>query len=280
MKQAEQAMDRPMDGGRDLSHREFRKVRGERVVDRENRRLAARVEELERELAEQEREHRDLKNFVAMAAHELLSPLVMAEAYALIIAERAGFGLELESRRDLSALATLSARARLTVEAMLTDARDSDLPLTREHVDLSEIVADCLEALQPEIQARAARVAVDPMPVVEGNPALLAGVFGNLLSNALKYGPRDGGDIHVSVARSEAGWTFAVQGPGPAIPSFERERIFEPWQRGREERRTKGTGLGLAIVRRIVERHGGEVGVTSPNDSTNSFFFTLPHRVG
>jgi two-component system, chemotaxis family, sensor kinase Cph1 len=280
MKQAEQAMDRPTDGGRDLSHREFRKVRSERVVDRENRRLAARVEELERERAEQEREHRELKDFVAMAAHELLNPLVMTEAYAMIIAERAGYGLELESRHDLSTLATLSARARLTVEALLTDARDSDLPLTREHVDLSEVIADCLEALQPEIRAREARVAVDPMPVVEGNPALLAGVFGNLLSNALKYGPRDGGDIHVSVARSEAGWTFAVQGPGPAIPAFERERIFEPWQRGHEERRAKGAGLGLAIVRRIVERHGGEVGVTSPSESTNSFFFTLPHRVG
>ena len=280
MKQAEQAMDRPTDGGRDVSHREFLKVRSERVVDRENRRLAARVEELERERAQQEREYRELKDFVAMAAHELLNPLVMTEAYAMLIAERAGYGLELESRRDLSTLATVSARARLTVEALLTDARDSDRPLTREHVDLSEVLDHCLDALQPEIRAREARVDVDPMPVVEGNPALLAGVFGNLLSNALKYGPRDGGDIHVSVARSEAGWTFAVQGAGPAIPSRERERIFHPWQRGREERRAKGTGLGLAIVRRIVERHGGEVGVTSPNDSTNSFFFTLPNRAG
>jgi chemotaxis family two-component system sensor kinase Cph1 len=278
MTQAERAMDRTTDGARDLSprHRELRQVRSERAVDRENARLAARVEELERERAQQEREIRELKDFVAMAAHELLNPLVMTEAYAMIIAERAGYGLELESRRDLGTLATVSARARLTVEALLSDAHDSDRPLSRELVDLSEVLEHCLETLKPEIRAREARVAVDPMPIVEGNPALLAGVFGNLLSNALKYGPRDGGDIHVSVTRSEAGWTFGVQSPGPPIPALERERIFQPWRRGREERRAKGAGLGLAIVRRIVERHGGEVGVTSPNESTNRFFFTLP----
>jgi two-component system, chemotaxis family, sensor kinase Cph1 len=282
MKQAEHALDRPTDGGRDLAprHREFRQVRSERVVDRENRRLAARIEELERERAQQDREHRELKDFVAMAAHEMLNPLVMTEAYAMLIAERSGYGLELESRHDLSTLAAVSARARLTVEALLNDARDSDRPLTRQHVDLSQVLEQCLDTLEPEIRAREARVDVDPMPVVEGNPALLAGVFGNLLSNALKYGPRDGGAIHVSVARSDAGWTFAVQSPGPAIPSRERERIFDPWQRGREERRVKGAGLGLAIVRRIVERHGGEVGVTSPSESTNRFFFTLPNRAG
>jgi len=278
MKHGEQGTDRPSKGGGDVAprRREFRKVRSERVLEREIHRLSARVAELERVRAEQEREYRELEGFVAMAAHELLNPLVMTEAYATLIAERAGFGLDLESRRDLSTLASVSSRVRMTVEALLTDARDSERPLRYEPVDLSEVLEHCLHTLEPQLRAREAHVDVDPMPVVKGNPALLAGVFGNLLSNALKYGPRDGGDIRVSVSRSEAGWTFAVQSPGPAIPSRERERIFEPWQRGRDERRAKGTGLGLAIVRKIVERHGGEVGVTTPNDASNRFFFTLP----
>jgi two-component system, OmpR family, phosphate regulon sensor histidine kinase PhoR len=101
-------------------------------------------------------------------------------------------------------------------------------------------------------------------------------LFSNLLSNALKYGPRTGAEIQISVVRSEAGWTFAVQSPGPPIPEDASERIFEPWQRGPGERRARGAGLGLAIVRHIVERHGGQVGVTSPTDTSNRFFFTLP----
>jgi signal transduction histidine kinase len=271
-------MDRPSEGVDRVraTRRDPRNGRSAHELQAEVLRLSARVEELERERAEQESGYRELESFVAMAAHELLNPLVMTEAYASLIAERAGFGLDLESRRDLDRLATVSARVRLIVEALLTEARDGDRPLRREQVDLSDVLAQCLETLGPEIRAREARVEVAPMPVVEGNSALLMGVFGNLISNALKYGAREGGDIQVSVARSDAGWTFAVQSPGPAIPPPERERIFEPWQRGREERRAKGAGLGLAIVRRIVERHGGEVGVNSPNEASNRFFFTLP----
>jgi signal transduction histidine kinase len=283
MKQAEIGMDSHRQGPRGVGPQR-RDARTMRDLQAENHRLSARVEQLERERAEQEREraereheYRELESFVAMAAHELLKPLVMTEAYATLIAERAGFGLDLESRRDLSTLATVSARVRVMVEALLTEARDNARPLRREQVDLSRVLAECLEALEPEIRAREAHVDVEPMPVVEGNPALLMGVFGNLISNALKYSAREGGgDIQVSVSRSDAGWTFAVQSPGPAIPPTERERLFEPWQRGRDERRARGAGLGLAIVRRIVERHGGEVGVTSPNEATNRFFFTLP----
>jgi two-component system, chemotaxis family, sensor kinase Cph1 len=296
MKQVEPGMERPRDDrhepGRD--RRDLRKLRSPSLLEDEVARLTARVDQLERERdqlerergelerdrIEQELEYRELEGFVAMAAHELLKPLVMTEAYATLIAERAGFGLDLESRRDLGRLATVSSRVRMLVEALLTDARDNERPLHREQVDLSRVLTQCLEALDPEIRAREARIDIDPMPVVEGNPALLTGVFGNLISNALKYGARDGADIHVSVSRSEAGWTFAVQSPGPAIPSTERERIFEPWQRGRDERRARGAGLGLAIVRRIVERHGGEVGVTSPSEATNSFYFTLPNSAG
>jgi signal transduction histidine kinase len=61
------------------------------------------------------------------------------------------------------------------------------------------------------------------------------------------------------------------------IPESDRQRIFEPWQRGWGERRSRGVGLGLAIVRQVVERHGGQVGVMSPNGgAANRFFFTLP----
>src|SRR5687767_7966194 len=253
MKHAEIDMDSPRQGPRRMGpqRRDARNLRDVQALQAENLRLSARVEQLERERAEQEHQYRELDSFVAMAAHELLKPLVMTEAYATLIAERAGFGLDLESRRDLSTLATVSARVRVMVEALLMEARDNARPLRREQVDLSRVLAQCLEALEPELRAREARVDVEPMPVVEGNPALLMGVFGNLISNALKYSAREGGgDIKVSVSRSDAGWTFAVQSPGPAIPSTERERLFEPWRRGRDERRARGAGLGLAIVRR------------------------------
>jgi signal transduction histidine kinase len=246
-------------------------------LDGELTRLTARIEQLEAELEDSRDQVARLDRFAAMAAHEVLKPLVMTEAFATMIAERGGHGLDLETRRDVDTLIRISTRMRVLVEAMLMDARPGREPLKRQAVDVSKVLNDCVEMLGAEIRAKDARVDVDPMPVVPGDEALLAGVFGNLLSNALQYGPREGGEIQVSAERTEAGWTFSVESPGPTIPESDRQRIFEPWQRGWGERRAKGVGLGLAIVRQVVERHGGQVGVAEPADAAgNRFFFTLP----
>ena len=60
------------------------------------------------------------------------------------------------------------------------------------------------------------------------------------------------------------------------IPLEDRTAIFESFRRGRGERRASGSGLGLAICRRIVERHGGDIGVIPAPLEGNRFFFTLP----
>ncbi len=96
------------------------------------------------------------------------------------------------------------------------------------------------------------------------------------MANALKYGSRSNTEIRIGVTREGMGWTFTVDSHGRQIPARERTIIFDPWRRGHNERRAKGAGLGLAIVRRIVERHGGEVGVLPLNGRGNRFYFTLP----
>ncbi len=268
------------DGARkDLARRrrpEAHPAHSRQALEGEVLRLADRVEQLERELEESRAQSAQLERFAAMAAHEVLKPLVMTEAFATMIAERGGHGLDLETRRDVDTLIRISSRMRLLVEAMLMNASPDREPLQRQAVDVSKVLGDCVEMLGAEIRAREVKLDVQDMPVVPGDEALLTGVFGNLLSNAIQYGPREGGEIKVSAARSEAGWTFSVESPGPAIDERDRQRIFEPWQRGWGERRSRGVGLGLAIVRQVVERPGGPGGVTTPEPSANRFFCTLP----
>jgi signal transduction histidine kinase len=242
--------------------------RGDAIKD-DVQRLGDRVEQLERENAQ-------LRDFAAIAAHEVLKPLVVTEACAVAIKERTGHGLDLASRQELESIVQISSRVRLLVEALLIDARDSSMALRLQEVDLTRVVKDCLALLARDIEARDAKVAFDELPVVRGNAALLGGVVGNLLSNALKYSHGQGGEIQVSAVRSDASWVFAVESPGPEIPEAERSSIFEPFQRGSAGRHIRGTGLGLSVVRQIVERHGGEVGVTATSGSRNRFFFTLP----
>jgi signal transduction histidine kinase len=241
-------------------------------VDEEIDRLHSRIAELEAE--------RDaMEAFAAMAAHELVEPLVMTEAYAAMVSDRLDSGDEDEARTDLAALVRGVTRVRGLVESLLHDARAAGRGLDVLPVDTGAIVRDTLSLLEPEITARGARIDLGELPVVAAEGPLLAGVFSNLLVNALKFSPRNDAEIAIGARPERGEWRFWVESTGPEIAPAERERIFEPFLRGRDERRVRGAGLGLAICRRIVERHGGRIGVSPlPGGTGNRFFFTLPRE--
>jgi two-component system sensor histidine kinase/response regulator len=247
-----------------------RQRRSQAALEREVERLKARVEQLDRERAA-------AQGFAAVAAHELLKPLVMTEAYVAIVGESLNEREHAAGLRDdLETLGRAAARARLLIHALLHDARAAERSLRRQRVDLGELVRHCLSLLAPELDARETRVEVDALPEVSGEEALLGGVFTNLLLNAVKYSPRDSSAIRVRARRRERAWELSVESEGPPIPPAERQRIFQPFHRGTEERRANGSGLGLAICRSIVERHGGRIGVSAAGRSGNRFYFTLP----
>ena len=246
-----------------------------RVATQRNRleRLSQRVTELERENAE-------LESSLSVAAHELLETLVMAQAHASVVTARLEGDHHAESRRDLQALMRGVVRTRALVEALLSDALSTGAKLDMGPVDTSALVADCLAMLAPEVEARGARLEIGDLPVVSGHEGLLTGVFTNLIVNALKYGPRQDAVIHISAGEDARGWTFCIDSRGPTVPPQQRDRLFDPFNRAPGERRERGTGLGLAICRRIVERHGGTLGVTDAKGSGNRFYFTLPRAEG
>ena len=168
-----------------------------------------------------------------------------------------------------------AARSRLLVETLLQHARVHNRPLDRVSVEVGALVRDCEAVLAPELRARCAVIDAGMLPVVSADEALIGAVFMNLLVNALKYGPRTGGTIRVRASSDNSVWCFSVRSQGNAIPLEDCARIFEPYQRGRGERRARGGGLGLAICREIVERHGGRIAV-APTKHGNVFTFTLP----
>ena len=227
-------------------------------------------------IAELERENAAIDGFAAAAAHELLAPLVMIDAYAATALELAGDELHADSRRDLDALRRAATRSRVLVQTLLEHARSRGRALQRRPVDVDALLREILLLLAPEIRARGVEVEVDELPRVDADEALIGAVFTNLLMNALKFGPREGARIRVGAGREDGGWRFLVQSQGRLIAAEDRQRIFEPYRRGRDERRARGTGLGLAICREIVEWHGGRIGVEAASGGDNGFYFTLP----
>ena len=246
-----------------------RAQRSRAALERENAALRARVAELEQLRVR-------LEDFNALVAHELVKPLVFTGSRVGELLEQAGTELDPNTELDLKIVVDACSRARMLVEALLADAQQRGSPIQRESVDIDRLVRDCIAMLEPEIERGRARVRLGRLPIVHGNAVLLGVVFRNLIGNAVEHGYGPGREIRVSADHRDGAWTFAVDSPGPPIPEEERRRMFEAVWRGSSGRRAGGAGLGLVLVRRIVERHGGHVGVTSPDGHTNRFFFTLP----
>src|SRR5216684_7748622 len=98
----------------------------------------------------------------------------------------------------------------------------------------------------------------------------------NLLGNAIKFTP-DGGRIELSGIPDGGRVRIEVKDNGPGIPDEEKQRIFEAFYRLRESgKKSEGTGLGLAITQRLVELHGGQLGLDSQLGQGSCFHFTLP----
>lgn len=235
-----------------------------------------RTSELEAKVAELERRLEAMTRFAGMAAHQLAEPLVIAEGSALLVLDELGEAIDPTLRVRLEAIGNGAARARRLMDALLEESRSATRLPELHRVDLADVVEETLAAYQPRIEEQRARVEVAPMPPVLADRKLLSVILDNLVSNALKHGPRRNGLVSFGAARVDDGWRISVSSGGPPIAAEDVARILEPHVRLPGERRVSGSGLGLPICARLVARLGGSLGVEPGRVEGNTFWFVLP----
>jgi PAS domain S-box-containing protein len=232
--------------------------------------------EVEAKVAELERRLEAMTRFAGMAAHQLAEPLVIAESSAILVLEELGETLDPMLRARLEAIGNGAARARRLMDALLEESRASAQPPELRSVDLADVVEETLATYQPRIEEQRARVQVAPMPSVLADRMLLSVILDNLVSNALKHGPRREGLVSIGAAPVDDGWRISVFSGGPPIATGDVPRILQPHVRLPGERRMSGSGLGLPICARLVARLGGSLGVEPGRAEGNTFWFVLP----
>ena len=143
-------------------------------------------------------------------------------------------------------------------------------------VDLSDAVDTVLQSLGSSLETSGATVRVGPMPVVNGDPALLRELIQNLVENAVKYrDPERPLEIGITSEASRGSTVLSVTDNGVGIDPADVEDIFRMFRQLRPGQ-SGGIGLGLALVSRIAERHQGHVWVDSTPRVGSTFSVKLP----
>ncbi|MCP3143425.1 ATP-binding protein [Pyxidicoccus xibeiensis] len=223
--------------------------------------------------------------FISVASHELRTPLtpITLKVQALQRqAEAAPDGMLPAGRvmPVLDAVCTQTKRLTHLVDGLLDVSRISagQLEVHLEPVDLASLLRDVATAFEAECAKAGCTVELKAPPEVMGHwdRARLEQVFGNLLSNALKYGA--GRPIHMEATAAGPQAVITVRDEGIGISPDALPRLFGKFERAISERHYGGLGLGLYIARQLVEAHGGTIRVESHPGEGACFEVVLPLR--
>jgi len=221
--------------------------------------------------------------FLMTLSHELRTPMTAILGWSRLLPV-----LEPDDPAFKDAVNGIGRAAKLQAN-LIDDVLDvsrivsGKLRLNIEAVDTLRVVTSAIETVRASADAKGIRVTTDYSPgvgAVTADPTRLQQVVWNLLTNAVKYTPKEG-TINVSVRRTSSHVQITVTDSGEGIDANFLPHVFEPFRQAEnpKTRRHGGLGLGLSIVRYIVEAHGGTISAESEGRGEGATFtVTLPIR--
>lgn len=240
----------------------------------------ARLYEREREQVARLRALDEMQaGFVSAVSHELRTPLTCVKtSIDLLNATRSGL-----SDDQVELVRTIGHHVG-RLETLVADLLDitkleaGQVSLSKQPTDLRQIVARAVEALRPLIDRKTQSIHLhcpDAVAPVEVDRKRIEQVLTNILSNAIKFTPKEG-VIEVSVDEQPDQIQVCVADNGPGIPEADQARIFDRFYVVTDGRGLSGVGLGLYIARQMVELHGGRIWVESQVGAGSTFCFSVP----
>ncbi|HEX4605034.1 MAG TPA: ATP-binding protein [Candidatus Angelobacter sp.] len=232
------------------------------------------------DISEVERVEKTRRDFIANVSHELRTPLTSIRGYTETLIESDGL-LNDNAREFLQVIRRNAERMGRLTEDLLVLARveSGEEKLDPRDHSARQMLAESAASMQENARAADVELTVEDIPdwSVMADSYAVHQVFGNLISNALRYA-QSGKKIIIGAHEQSGGIEFFVRDFGPGIASEHLPRIFERFYRvdKARSRESGGTGLGLAIVKHIVLNHGGAVRVESTVGHGTTFFFLLP----
>lgn len=223
---------------------------------------------------------------VSTISHELRAPLTSIKG-GLRLLQSGAVGELSEKASEVVGIANKNSDRLLFIISDILDLekmRAGKMEISMNEVNLVDLVRDTMELNRRYADGYGVRIEATQLPDAAwstGDYDRLVQVLTNLVTNAVKYSPRNG-TVRLGLSRRHDAWRFSVSDDGPGIPEDNRHLIGRPFAQiaGADGKKRDGSGLGLTIVKKILKKHGARLEFQSTVGVGTEFWFTLPDRDG
>lgn len=229
---------------------------------------------LQTNISELENRNAELDKFAYAVSHDLKAPV--RGIHNVINWSEEDFGTELspQMKKNLDIISQRAKRMEDLINGLLEYARLRK-KTPSEFTNVNDVVAEIVESIVP----RNFTVEVNSLPVIYTERLKLEQVFANLISNAVKYTPKENGQIVINCKEFADHYEFSVKDNGIGIDPEYHNRIFEMFQTLREKDEKESTGIGLALIKRILDDQNCTIRVESTLGNGAEFIFTWPRNM-
>ncbi|MFJ9733649.1 ATP-binding protein [Streptomyces sp. NPDC101169] len=223
------------------------------------------------------RSNTELEQFAYVASHDLQEPLRKVSSFTQLLQRRYGGQLDDKADQYIAFAVDGANRMQTLINDLLAFSRVGRVHNDHQTVDLESVLGKVLDDLSVTIEETGAEITHDPLPTVVGDATQLGMLWQNLLSNAIKFrSPDRPPRVQVDAACDGGVWTFSVTDNGIGIAPEFHDKVFVLFQRLHTKDAYPGTGIGLAMCKKVVEFHGGTIGIDAGHTSGTRVVFTLP----
>lgn len=217
---------------------------------------------------------RELEQINFLASHHLHEPLMKVWAAVEMLLRR-GKNLDESSRNNLEDILASVMRMNTVITDLLVYSQE-DLGMVP--TDFGEVLDRVASKLGAKIKDTRAKVTWDRMPTIDSNPEQMGQVLEHLIDNALNFRSLPAPRVHVGAVEDGESWIFSVSDNGIGIDAAHHDDIFVIFKREHTGASFLGTGIGLAICKKIVERHNGQIWLTSEVGQGTTFYVRIPAK--
>lgn len=222
----------------------------------------------------------ELKQFTAIAAHDLKSPLRTISNFAALLRRKLGANLKPSEEEHFDMIESNAKKLSHLIDGLMSLNKLDASGLIKESVNINQLLSDVLNNLDFQISSTKAEVTLPENEIsIQANSILITQVLQNVISNAIKFSSKNQiPNIKIKSEQTETSSIIKIEDNGIGVHQDFKENIFKSFEKYHAESEYEGSGLGLSICRKIIENHNGKIGIEDNHPRGTIVWFSLPNE--